>query len=223
MFIFKRTLRGRSLCFVLEMLNNVTPSDTYSVQIPSGGVTWKLLNLEKHDSTINLNDDEIEDLNTPFNRKENSEIPISVVHRIFLKAIDVKKEPSTYYEASEDKLWRLAMDNELQSLNTTRLGQLKNYQKKNEHLGANGCTKLSIIPMELLKVFECLRAPHAQDFLLAIPIDGLGQHPSPVEYRTILKYRLMISLFSVDGICPVCRKASLDSFGEHAVHCKELS
>ncbi|GJW65771.1 hypothetical protein Tco_0117655, partial [Tanacetum coccineum] len=35
-------------------------------------------------------------------------------------------------------------------------------------------------------VFECLRAPHAQDFLLAIPIDGLGQHMSPVEYRTIL-------------------------------------
>ncbi|GJZ88958.1 putative reverse transcriptase domain-containing protein [Tanacetum coccineum] len=36
-------------------------------------------------------------------------------------------------------------------------------------------------------VFECLRAPHARDFLLAIPIDGLGQHMSPVEYRTILK------------------------------------
>ncbi|GJV93107.1 hypothetical protein Tco_1540920 [Tanacetum coccineum] len=44
-------------------------------------------------------------------------------------------------------------------------------------------------------VFECLRAPYAQDFLLAIPIDGLGQHMSP---------------------------ACLDSFGEHAVHCKEL-
>nr|GEX48918.1 auxilin-like protein [Tanacetum cinerariifolium] len=52
---------------------------------------------------------------------------------------------------------------------------------------------------------------------------GLGQHTSPVEYRTILKYHLMILLFSVDAICPVCRKACLDSFGEHAVHCKELS
>ncbi|MFS7889274.1 putative reverse transcriptase domain, exostosin [Helianthus anomalus] len=71
-------------------------------------------------------------------------------------------------------------------------------------------------------VFECLRAPHAQDFLLAIPIDGLGQHMSPVEYRTILKYRLMIPLFPVDEVCPVCHKACLDSFGEHAVHCKEL-
>ncbi|GKA72130.1 hypothetical protein Tco_0778346 [Tanacetum coccineum] len=72
-------------------------------------------------------------------------------------------------------------------------------------------------------VFECLRAPHAHDFLLAIPIDGLGQHMSLVKYRTILKYRLMIPLFPVDAISPVCRKACLDSFGEHAVHCKELS
>ncbi|GJW73109.1 hypothetical protein Tco_0132479 [Tanacetum coccineum] len=72
-------------------------------------------------------------------------------------------------------------------------------------------------------VFECLRASHAQDFLLAIPIDGFGQHMSPVEYRTILKYHLMILLFSVDAICPVCRKACLDSFGEHTVHCKELT
>ncbi|GJR88096.1 hypothetical protein Tco_0212107 [Tanacetum coccineum] len=36
-------------------------------------------------------------------------------------------------------------------------------------------------------VFECLRAPHAQDFLLAILMDVLGQHMSPVEYRSILK------------------------------------
>ena len=71
-------------------------------------------------------------------------------------------------------------------------------------------------------VFECLQAPHAQDFLLAIPIDGLGQHMSSIEYRTILKYRLMIPIFPNDEICPICRKACLDSFGEHAVHCKEL-
>nr|GEX35198.1 putative reverse transcriptase domain-containing protein [Tanacetum cinerariifolium] len=30
---------GRSLCFVLEMRNNITSPDTYSVQAPSGGVT----------------------------------------------------------------------------------------------------------------------------------------------------------------------------------------
>ncbi|GJY64366.1 hypothetical protein Tco_0465826, partial [Tanacetum coccineum] len=68
----------------------------------------------------------------------------------------------------------------------------------------------------------CLRAPHAQDFLLAIPIDGIGQHMSPVEYSTILKYRLMIPIFLVDEIFPICRKACLDSFREYAVHCKEL-
>ncbi|KAI3704356.1 hypothetical protein L1987_74574 [Smallanthus sonchifolius] len=45
---------------------------------------------------------------------------------------------------------------------------------------------------------------------------------SAVEYRAILKYRLMIPLFPTDEPCPVCRKACLDSFGEHAVHCKEL-
>ncbi|KAK2447748.1 hypothetical protein QL285_007077 [Trifolium repens] len=45
---------------------------------------------------------------------------------------------------------------------------------------------------------------------------------SPVEYRTILKYRLMIPLFPADEVCPVCRKACLDRFGEHAVHCREL-
>nr|GEX72462.1 reverse transcriptase domain-containing protein [Tanacetum cinerariifolium] len=33
------TTSGRSLCFVLEMHNNVTPPDTYSVQAPFGGVT----------------------------------------------------------------------------------------------------------------------------------------------------------------------------------------
>jgi len=35
-------------------------------------------------------------------------------------------------------------------------------------------------------VFRCLQAAHAQDFLLAIPIDGLGQHMSPIEYCTII-------------------------------------
>ncbi|GJW86583.1 hypothetical protein Tco_0161923, partial [Tanacetum coccineum] len=71
-------------------------------------------------------------------------------------------------------------------------------------------------------VFECLHAPHAHDFLLAICTDEIGQHMSPMEYHIILKYRLVIPLFSVYAICLVCRKACLDSFGEHAVHCKEI-
>ena len=47
-------------------------------------------------------------------------------------------------------------------------------------------------------IFECLQAAHAHDFLLAIHIDGLDQHMSPVEYRTIPRYRLMIPLFPID-------------------------
>lgn len=45
---------------------------------------------------------------------------------------------------------------------------------------------------------------------------------SPVEYRNILRYRLMIPLFPINEMCPICRKACLDTFGEHAVHCREL-
>ncbi|KAL4573077.1 hypothetical protein LXL04_019870 [Taraxacum kok-saghyz] len=71
-------------------------------------------------------------------------------------------------------------------------------------------------------IFGVSSSPHAQDFLLAIPIDGLGQHMSPVEYRTIIKYRLLIPLFPVDELCPICRKACLNYFGEHAVDCKDL-
>jgi hypothetical protein len=33
----------------------------------------------------------------------------------------------------------------------------------------------------------------------------------------------MILLFPIDEVCLVCRKACLDNFGEHAVHCRELS
>ena len=32
----------------------------------------------------------------------------------------------------------------------------------------------------------------------------------------------MIIIFPIDEICSVCRKACLDTFGEHAVHFREL-
>jgi len=32
----------------------------------------------------------------------------------------------------------------------------------------------------------------------------------------------MIPLFPIGEVCPICRKACLDTFGEHVVHCKEL-
>ncbi|MFS7948371.1 putative exostosin [Helianthus anomalus] len=41
---------------------------------------------------------------------------------------------------------------------------------------------------------------------------------SAVEYRSILKYRLMIPMFPNDETCPVCHKACQDKYGEHALH-----
>ena len=46
---------------------------------------------------------------------------------------------------------------------------------------------------------------------------------SPVESRAILRYRLMIPLFPIDGVCAVCRKRAWILLGSmHVVHCKEL-
>ncbi|KAL8209183.1 hypothetical protein R6Q57_008595 [Mikania cordata] len=50
-----------------------------------------------------------------------------------------------------------------------------------------------------------------------IHVEGLGQHMSTVEYRTIQKYQLTIPLFPADEPCPVCDKVCLDSFGEIAI------
>lgn len=69
-------------------------------------------------------------------------------------------------------------------------------------------------------VFSYLQAAHAQDFLLAILVEGLGQKMSSLEYRTILKYRLMIPFYQTDTQCPTCIRGCLDAFGEHAIHCK---
>ncbi|KAJ0587678.1 putative exostosin [Helianthus annuus] len=71
-------------------------------------------------------------------------------------------------------------------------------------------------------VIGCLKGPHAQDFLTVISIEGLGQCMSAVEYRAILKYRLMIPMYSEDETCLIFRKACMDKYGEHAIHCKEL-
>ncbi|GKE39428.1 gag-pol polyprotein, partial [Tanacetum coccineum] len=51
----KLTLRGRSLCFVLEISRNVTPPDPYSVQGPFGGVTTTAI-LEEENRRNNRED-----------------------------------------------------------------------------------------------------------------------------------------------------------------------
>ena len=45
---------------------------------------------------------------------------------------------------------------------------------------------------------------------------------SLVVYLTILIYRLVIPSLSIDEVCHVCRKACLDTFEKHAIHCKKL-
>lgn len=70
--------------------------------------------------------------------------------------------------------------------------------------------------------FECLQAVHVYDFffLLVISIDGLDQHISLVDYRSIFKYRFMIPLFSIDEDCHVCSMACISR--KHATHCREI-
>lgn len=55
-----------------------------------------------------------------------------------------------------------------------------------------------------------------------IHIDYLDQHMSPVDYHIILKYQIIIFLFSIDEICFICHNACLNTFEEHVIHCKEL-
>ncbi|GJW56158.1 hypothetical protein Tco_0102889 [Tanacetum coccineum] len=70
----KRTLRGRSLCFVLEMINQVTPPDTCSVQAPSGGVTvWYQSQV---DDKLNFIEEPVEIMDREVKRLKQSRIPI---------------------------------------------------------------------------------------------------------------------------------------------------
>jgi hypothetical protein len=69
-------------------------------------------------------------------------------------------------------------------------------------------------------VIGSIGAQHAQDFLMAIPIEGLGQRMTPPEYRAVLSYRLMIPLFVDGDVCPKC-KVKMDPYGDHAIHCQK--
>ncbi|MFS7944653.1 hypothetical protein Hanom_Chr06g00514761 [Helianthus anomalus] len=45
---------------------------------------------------------------------------------------------------------------------------------------------------------------------------------SVIEYRVILKYRLMIPMYPEDKTCLIYSKACMNKYKKHAVHCKEL-
>ncbi|GJY65899.1 putative reverse transcriptase domain-containing protein [Tanacetum coccineum] len=56
-------------------------------------------------------------------------------------------------------------------------------------------SKYTLSPRQV-SIRNCIRAPHAQDFLFTIPIDGLGQRMNHRQFRYVLCYRLTIPMFS---------------------------
>ncbi|PWA43485.1 hypothetical protein CTI12_AA535150 [Artemisia annua] len=79
-------------------------------------------------------------------------------------------------------------------------------------------SKYSLSPRQVA-ILSCIRAPHAQDFLFTIPIDGLGQTMNHRQFRSALCYRLTVPMFSEGSICPSCNVHRMDIWGDHAVHC----
>nr|GEX97374.1 beta-myrcene synthase [Tanacetum cinerariifolium]GEX97923.1 beta-myrcene synthase [Tanacetum cinerariifolium] len=68
-------------------------------------------------------------------------------------------------------------------------------------------------------ILSCVSAPHAQDFLSTIPIDGLGQRMNHRQFRSVLCYRLAVPMFSEGNLCPSCNVQRMDQWGDHPVHC----
>jgi hypothetical protein len=62
-------------------------------------------------------------------------------------------------------------------------------------------------------ILSSIRAPHVQDFLYAIPIDGLGQRMNPPQFRSVLCYRLAVPMFSEGSLCPSCNVHRMDKWG----------
>ncbi|KAJ3287740.1 hypothetical protein HDU79_005480, partial [Rhizoclosmatium sp. JEL0117] len=77
-----------------------------------------------------------------------------------------------------------------------------------------------------IRVFRCFVASkfasgfkqHASEFLLALPMEGLHLVMSPVEYRAILRYRLLMPLYTGRRRCRHCEHV-MDLFGDHAFCC----
>jgi len=62
--------------------------------------------------------------------------------------------------------------------------------------------------------------PHAGDWLLVPPIQGLNFKFSPSEFRDLVRYRLGIQVFEKGSACPMpkCKEFN-DTMGDHAVVC----
>jgi hypothetical protein len=53
-------------------------------------------------------------------------------------------------------------------------------------------------------------------WLLALPVERLGQTMSPLEFRCRLRYQLCVKIFREGARCPRC-SATMDAWGDHAV------
>lgn len=71
-------------------------------------------------------------------------------------------------------------------------------------------------------VFSLSQRPHATDIWQALPIARLGLTLDPFPYRLALRYRLGLPVFPYSFPCPRCGEASVDPFGDHALHCRVL-
>ncbi|GKE86221.1 hypothetical protein Tco_1559963 [Tanacetum coccineum] len=79
-------------------------------------------------------------------------------------------------------------------------------------------SKYSLSPRQV-SIPSCIRAPHAQDFLFTIPINGLGQRMNHRQFLSVLCYRLSVPMFSKGSLCPSCNAHRMDQWGAHAVDC----
>ena len=74
------------------------------------------------------------------------------------------------------------------------------------------------------RLLNALLSPHSGDFLLALPLEGLGQVMDAPLYRAVLRYRLRIAVFVEGTLCAPCQakghNEQLDVWGDHAINCR---
>ncbi|XP_026453755.1 uncharacterized protein LOC113355179 [Papaver somniferum] len=67
-----------------------------------------------------------------------------------------------------------------------------------------------------LALWKCNKSDHAQDFVKAIPVEGLNQQVGPQQFGGVLRYRLGIPLFTQGSQCAFFNRY-MDFYGDHAL------
>ena len=65
-----------------------------------------------------------------------------------------------------------------------------------------------------------LGVPRSSDWLNTLPSKALGLHLKPLEFTTMVRYRLGLPVFQAEGPCPACGRHS-DRLGDHALGCAQ--